>query len=426
MPIQARRRWPSVLVLGASFLIPTLAAADDVRIRSTVANVRAEGSAQGKVLFQVKAGDVLRLVDVAGDWLHVETADGRRGYISKMLGQVIPSAPTPPRTAAPAAQSSARGGVSSGIVAGTLAIDHQDVGCIVGDRYPRLDACFTPAGDLGNAKVLFRAGDADPWYAVDLMPEGACHIAYLPKPLEKTTEIQYYVTAVDKAFNERQQPDTAPEAAYRARVVRNQGDCDRLKRVAASVKSVGKPIVVAAARTGAGAPAALGALLVGFSQEGVILATAAVVGTVGAAGGTVVTGAGAGAAGSGGGIGTGTLAVAGGVVVAGALVAVVAGGGGVDEPACSTRDIVAQSQGTLVAVDAEVFCLVETIPCGRGLTLRVCGSGFCTNSCSVFYQMSDNRRFVCTQLSNCTGGSAIADPNLCLSAAQQALQACGQ
>ena len=426
MPIKARRRWPFILAIVASFLIPPLAAgAEDVRIRSTVANVRAEGSSLGKVLFQVKAGDVLRVIDVAGAWLHVETADGRRGYVSKTLAEAIPSGPAV-RTAVPAVPAAPS-------TAGTLAIDHKEVGCVVGDRYPRLDACFQPAGALGNAKVLFRAGDAGPWYAVDLMPEGACHVAYLPKPLEQTTEIQYYVAAVDKAFNERQQPETAPEAAYHARVVRNQGDCDRLKRVAASVKKVATPIVVRAARTGAGAPAALGAVLVGFSQEGVILASAAVAGTVGAAGGAATAGAGAGAAGSGGGIGTGTLAVAGGGVAAGALVAVVAGGGGGAEgPACNARDIAAQVQGNLtqgnlnlVVVDAQTLC-VDFLPCGRGLTLRSCIGGLCTNNCSVYYELSDGRRFTCGPLPNCTGTGGNVDPNFCLNAAQQAVQACGQ
>lgn len=416
MPIQARRRWQSILAIV--LLIPGLAGADDVRIRGTVANVRAEGSAQGKVLFQVKAGDVLRLLGVAGDWLHVETADGRRGYVSKTLGVVIASAPAPAPASTPAAPvaSSARG---------TLAIDHKDVGCIVGDRYPRLDACFQPAGELGNAKVLFRAGDSDPWYAVDLMPEGACHVAYLPKPLQTTTEIQYYVAAVDRSFNARQQPETAPESAYRARVVRNQGDCDRLKRVASSVRKVAKPIVVAAGRTGAGAPAILGALLVGFSQEGVVLATAAV---AAGAGGAAAAGAGAGAAGSGGGIGTNTLVIAGGAVAAAAVVAAVAGGGGgSEEQACvNARDIASQSQGSAVAVNDQTFCTVQVVPCRSGLTLRSCVGGVCTNSCSLFYEMSDGRRFTCGSLPNCFSGTggALNDPTLCLNAAQQAAQAC--
>jgi hypothetical protein len=416
MPMQARRRWPSILAIVASFLIPALAGAEDVRIRGTVANVRAEGSAQGKVLFQVKAGDVLRLIDVAGDWLHVETADGRRGYVSKTVAEVIPA-----RTAAPAAPAA----VATPSSGGTLAIDHKEVACIVGDRYPRLDACFQPKGALGNAKVLFRAADKGPWYAVDLMPEGACHVAYLPKPLGTTTEIQYYVAAVDTSFNERQQPETAPDTAYRARVVRKPGDCDRLKRVAASVKKVAKPIVVAAARTKGGAPAVLGALLVGFSQEGVVLAGAAAAGAAGAAGGAAAAGAGAGA-GGGGGIGTGTLAVAGGVVAAGALVAAVAGGGG-DAASCNANDIAGPSQGEIVAVDSHTICSGQPLACGRpGLTLRTCVGGVCTSSCSVYYELSDSRRFSCGSLPNCSSGvgSGITDPNFCVSAAQQVAQAC--
>lgn len=417
LPIQARRFF--VFAVVASLVIAARAAgAEDVRIRLTVVNVRAEGAAQARVLFQVRAGDVLRLIDVAGDWIHVETADGRRGYVSKSVADVIPSRPAA-RTVAPAAPA------APAPVAGTLAIDHKEVGCIVGDRYPRLDACFQPAGELGNAKVNFRAGDKGPWYAVDLMPEGACHIAYLPKPLETTKEIQYYVAAVDKAFNERQQPEAAPEAAYHARVVRNQGDCDRLKAVAASVTKLAKPIVVAAARTGVGAPAVLGALLVGFSQEGVILATAAVAGA-GAAGGAAAAGAGAGA-GSGGGIGTGTLAIAGGAVAAGALVAVVASGGGDEAPACSANDFSGPSQGAIVVVDSQTICSGQPIGCGRpGLTLRTCVGGLCTNNCSVYYELSDGRRFICGAFPDCFSGAGrgITDPNFCLSAAQQVVQAC--
>ena len=410
-----RRRQPSVVAIVACLLIPALAAADDVRIRGAVANVRAEGSPQGKVVFQVKAGDVLRLLDVAGNWLHVEAKDGRRGYVSKTMAEVMAAAPAAPKDASPAAAPRAP-------AESTLAIDHKAVACIVGDRYPRLDACFQPQGDLGNAKVLFRAGDAGPWYAVDLMPEGACHVAYLPKPLATTTEIQYYVDAVDKAFNPRQQPDTAPETPYHARVVRNPGDCESLKRVAASVKKVAKPIVVAAGRTKGGAPAVLGAVLVGFSQEGVILASAAAAASVGAAGATV---AGAGTAGSGGGIGTGTLAIAGGAVAAGALVAVVASGGGDAPPACSAADIARQSPGNIQVVDAQTICIADVIPCARGGTLRTCVGGLCTSGCSAFYEVN-GRRFNCSPLPNCFGatGGQVDDPNFCFNAAQQAVQAC--
>src|SRR5687767_4073639 len=101
MPMPGRRGWLSILAIAAALIQAHAAAADDVRIRSAVANVRAGGSTEARVLFQVKAGDVLRLLDVSGNWLHVEAADGRRGYVSKALAGVIPSAAAP--TSAPAA-----------------------------------------------------------------------------------------------------------------------------------------------------------------------------------------------------------------------------------------------------------------------------------------------------------------------------------
>jgi hypothetical protein len=413
-------KWASLVAALVSVLVPARAVADDVRVRGTVANVRAEGSTRAAVLFQVKAGETLHVLATAGDWLHVETADGRKGWVSKTVVAVEAA----PAGASEQPRKPVAGSVTSEIAGGIpLQIEHKEVACIVGDRYPRLDACFQPAGTLGNAKVLFRAGDSGPWYAVDLMPEGNCHVAYLPKPLATTTEIQYFVDAVDKSFNPYQQPETAPETAYRARVVRNQGDCEAMKRVAASVKKIAKPIVVAAGRTKGGAPAVLGAILVGFSQEGVVLATAAAAAGVGAAGATAAT---AGAAGSGGGIGTGTLAVAGGVVAAGALVAVAASGGGEEEQACNAADVVAASQGSLVLVDAHTVCISTPLACPRGGSLQTCVGGLCTSSCAAYYQVG-GQRFTCSNLPSCfgtTGTGQLDDPTLCLAAAQQALSAC--
>jgi len=417
------RVWPSILAIV--LVLPALAIADDVRIRSAVANVRTEGSTLGTVVFRLKAGDTVKLLETAGDWLRVETRDGRRGWVSKTVADVIattPAANTPPAT--PSARVAPPSVATTG-TGGTLAIDHRDVACVLNDRYPRLDACFQPAGELGNAKVLFRAGDGSPWYAVDLMPEGRCHVAYLPKPLEATKEIQYFVAAVDKAFNARQQPDTAPETAYHARVVRNQGECDRLKLVATSVKKLAKPIVVAAGRTGMGAPAALGALLVGFSGEGVVLATAAAAASVGAAGAGVAA-AGTTAGAGGGGIGTSTLVIAGGAVAAAGLVVVAAGGGEEGQDCTTAREIQDGGGGSVVALDNQTFCATQSIPCRGNVTLRTCIGGLCTNSCSVYYELSDGRRFPCGSLANCFAGSSgqLSDATFCVNAAQQAVQAC--
>jgi hypothetical protein len=288
-----------------------------------VANVRAEPSPRARVLFQVRSGDVLRLLDTQGDWLQVETADGRRGYLFKALGEV--KAPPPPAAAPPPPPPPPPPTT-------VLGIEHKEVGCIVRDQYAKLDACFLPADQLGRGQVHFRAGDNDPWYEVELRQEGPCHVAYLPKPLKTTTQVQYYLAAVDTAFNEKQQPETAPPGAYRARVVRNEKDCGGLARLAFAVGKVAKPIVVGVAKTAAGlavdaaAAQLLGATLAGFSTEGVVLASAAAAGAAGGSGATAGT---AGAAG-GGGIGMGTLAVVGGIAAAGGIAAVAAGGGGDD------------------------------------------------------------------------------------------------
>ena len=207
--------------------------------------------------------------------------------------------------------------------------------------------------------------------------------------------------------------------------MRNQGDCDSLQRVAASVKKVAKPIVVAAGRTKGGAPAVLGAILVGFSQEGVVLATAAAAAGVGAAGATAAS---AGAAGGGGGISTGTLAIAGGVVAAGALVAVAAGGGEADAPACNLSSLISASQGSLVMVDEHTVCVANGIPCPRGGSIRTCIGGLCSSACAAYYEVA-GQRFTCANLPNCSGppsagAGQIDDPAFCQAAAAQAVQAC--
>ena len=136
-------------------------------------------------------------------------------------------------------------------------------------------------------------------------------------------------------------------------------------------------------------------------------------------------GAGAGAGGSGGGIGTTTLAIAGGAVAAGVLVAVAAGGGGEDEPTAA-RATSSPNPGTPSWPSTpRLSAWWKPSSAGSGLTLRTCVGGLCTNSCSAFYLLSDGRRFNCSPLPNCDGtGGPIDDPNFCLTAAQQAVQAC--
>ena len=200
-----------------------------------------------------------------------------------------------------------------------VAITHDDVSCIVVDRHPQVDACLTPAASVGRAQVVFRAGGTDAWYAVDLKPEGQCFRGVLPRPLKTTQTIEYYVDVLDRGFVESKLPDRAPDLPYKARVVTAESGC-AAGRMAGIAGRLSQPIVVTALRGGQVVSTALGAPIIGFSADGIVLAPAAAAGESAAAE-SVSTG------GKAGGLGSKTLLIAGGAVAAAGLVAVAAGGG---------------------------------------------------------------------------------------------------
>jgi hypothetical protein len=305
----------------------------EVRIIAAVANVRSEPSATGKVLFQLKQGDTARVMEAVGRWWHITDGTGRTGYVFGGLVSVLES-PSPPPPAAPAPPP-----VSPASTAGPLKIEHREVGCVLAEEYPKLDACFLPEESVGRAQIHFRAMDNEPWYAVDLKRDGPCFSAYLPKPIRSTKEIQYYVDVVDRAFSETEQPASAPEGAYRVRVVSKANQCGGLGRMAAFVGKAVNSIVVGIVKdpTGrtldAAALALMGGKLVlaGFSQVGVIAAGTGAAAVAGAATGTSAGGAAAGGAGTaaGGGLSTTALILGGvGVVAAAGVIKAVSGGGG--------------------------------------------------------------------------------------------------
>jgi hypothetical protein len=49
-----------------------------------------------------------------------------------------------------------------------LEIDHKAVGCIVVGKYPKMNACFTPAANLARSRVYFRPEGTPSWYYVDM------------------------------------------------------------------------------------------------------------------------------------------------------------------------------------------------------------------------------------------------------------------
>lgn len=326
--------------LGAVVVLSMVASAvaeegRQVRITAAVANVRSAPSATAKVVFQLHAGDLARLVETSEQWYGIETTDGRKGYVFHRLGTVIE--PPPPVVAAPPPPP-----VAAAPPTPTLGIQHDAIGCVVAGLYPKVDACVAPPESVGRAEIHFRAGENEPWYGVGLAADGPCLSAFLPKPQRTTTEFQYYVSAVDRSFSEHVKPDAGPASPYRVRVVRRDRDCGSLARLAYSAGKVVKPIVVAVVRDPAGRAIAAGALeamaaqalLAGFAQEGVILASSAAA-SAGSAAGASAAGAGGGG-GAGGGIGASTIAIAaGGVVAAAVVVKAVAGGGGDSGPSNS-------------------------------------------------------------------------------------------
>ena len=78
-----------------------------------------------------------------------------------------------------------------------VAIDHKAVGCIVVGKYPKMNACFTPAAELARSRVYFRPEGVASWYYVDMKSDQPCFTGTLPKPGKKLVgkKIEYYVEA---------------------------------------------------------------------------------------------------------------------------------------------------------------------------------------------------------------------------------------
>src|SRR6266849_4110598 len=91
------------------------------------------------------------------------------------------------------------------LLAQGMNIDHKPVGCIVAGKYPKMNACFSPASSLARARVYFRAAQGPPnWYYVTMKSEAPCHTGFLPKPKKEMTgkRVLYYLDAFDQKFLE--------------------------------------------------------------------------------------------------------------------------------------------------------------------------------------------------------------------------------
>src|SRR5258708_12585631 len=155
-----------------------------------------------------------------------------------------------------------------------LFIEHTPVHCIVAKGYPRFEACFQPAVEVGRARVYFRGRGAS-WFFVEMSPESECYSAILPRPTSQLQRFDYYIEVVDKSFNAVQSPIYDP-----AVVPTDDGCAPFLKK--------------AAVRVGGGAVIPSGFAAAGILGTGTsaALTTAAVVGGAVAVRGAVAAGGG--------------------------------------------------------------------------------------------------------------------------------------
>jgi hypothetical protein len=104
-----------------------------------------------------------------------------------------------------------------------VVIDHKAVGCIVVGKYPKMNACFSPAAELARSRVYFRPEGASGWYYVEMKADEACFAGTLPKPGKKLVgkKIEYYVEAQNKTF------EAARTAEFGPVVVKSAKDCKK-------------------------------------------------------------------------------------------------------------------------------------------------------------------------------------------------------
>jgi hypothetical protein len=102
-----------------------------------------------------------------------------------------------------------------------VAIDHKAIGCIVAEKFPKMNACFSPSSNLARARVYFRAEGGTSWYYVEMKSDAPCMTGILPKPRKEMIDkhVDYYIHATDKSFAE------ARTLEYDPIVVAKESDC---------------------------------------------------------------------------------------------------------------------------------------------------------------------------------------------------------
>jgi len=186
----------------------------------------------------------------------------------------------------------------------SVKIEHQAVACAVADKFPKLDARFSPADSVAAARVVFQGENRAEWYSVAMKSEGLSFTGVLPRPKTSLKTFRYYIEVTDRLLATNRTPE------YSVGVVDGSGSCKG--GLAAGALSSASVILQG--------PGGVAALPAGFASNGVVAAGSSTGAAV--AGGAAAAGA-VGVAAAGGG-GLSGLAVAGIVVGAGAVAAGVA------------------------------------------------------------------------------------------------------
>lgn len=184
----------------------------------------------------------------------------------------------------------------------SIAIEHEAVGCVIAEAFPRIEARLNPSTGVSRARVYFR-GSGEAWYFVEMKPSAGSFSAALPKPKRGLKQLGYYIEAMTREFESSRTPD------FTSDVQASEGDCGG-KRVAA---------IAAVSSVAVAAPGGAPAVPLGFSASGLTAPAGAVgAGTAAAGGGhatAIVIGVGAAGAVAGGAVALKKLAGDDGTVV---------------------------------------------------------------------------------------------------------------
>jgi hypothetical protein len=275
---------------------------------------------------------------------------------------------------------------SSPLAAETMSIEHAAVGCVVAEKFPRLEARFVPATAVGKARVFFQTTDAKRWYSVAMKPDSSAFSGVLPKPKKSLDAFRYYIEVTDTSLS------TSRTAEFTTSVVDGPGGC-KGKVMGGGVASAAVTLEVPA-----GAPA----VPAGFSSSG--LTAAGVAGAAGAA--AAVTGAAVAGAAAGGGISTGVIVAVAGVAAAGAGVAVAVSKGGEDSGPTRTTYAGTFSQAwqrsqTTRSSTGSTTCVFDNVLSGT-VSVTLESGGTANSTAQITIAEAETGR---TAGSLCTGGT---------------------